>query len=86
MKLTERHRAYWRRNLWLTLSLLTVWAAITFVAGYYAVELNEFDFLGFPLGFYVFAQGTLIAYLAIIAVYVIAMNRLDRRYGVGERR
>ncbi len=86
MKLTDRHRAYWRCNLWLTLSLLTIWAGVTFVAGYFAVELNEFSFLGFPLGFYVFAQGTLIAYLAIIAIYVIAMKRLDRRYGVSERR
>lgn len=86
MKLTAAQRAYWRRNLWLTLSLLAVWAGVTFGAGYYAVELNEVSFLGFPLGFYVFAQGTLIAYLAIIAIYVYAMNRLDRRYGVGERR
>ncbi len=86
MRLSAAQRAYWRRNLWLTLSLLTIWAAVTFVTGYYAAELNALSFLGFPLGFYVFAQGTLIAYLAIIATYVYAMNRLDRRYGVGERR
>lgn len=86
MDLTERHRAYWRRNLILTSTLLVIWFAGTFVAGYYAVELNEMRFLGFPLGFYVFAQGTLVAYLLIIAVYVRVMNRMDRRYGVSERR
>lgn len=86
MKLTARHRAYWRRNLALTLTLLTIWFAVTFVAGYFADELNRVSFLGFPLGFYIFAQGSLIVYLAIIGVYVIAMNRLDRRYGVNERR
>lgn len=86
MKLSENHRAYWRRNLLLTLSLLVVWFAVTFVAGYYARELNAFSFLDFPLGFYIFAQGALIVYLAIVGLYVFAMNRLDRRYGVSERR
>lgn len=86
MDLTPRHRAYWRRNLWLTATLLTVWFAGTFVAGYYADELNDVSFLGFPLGFYIFAQGSLIAYLVLIGIYVIVMNWLDRRYGVSERR
>lgn len=86
MKLTERHRAYWRRNLWLTLSLLAAWFLITFAAGFYAEELNTLTFLGFPLGFYILAQGALITYLAIIAIYVFVMGRLDRKYGVAERR
>jgi putative solute:sodium symporter small subunit len=86
MQLTARHRAYWRRNLRLTLGLLVVWFAVSFVAGYFAVELNEFSFLDFPLGFYIFAQGALIAFLLIIAIYVRAMNRLDREYGVAEKR
>lgn len=86
MKLTERHRAYWRRNLWLTLSLLAAWFLITFAAGFYAEELNTLTFLGFPLGFYILAQGARITYLAIIAIYVFVMGRLDRKYGVAERR
>ena len=86
MKLTEQHRTYWRRNLRLTAGLLCVWFLVTFVAGYFADELNEYSFLGFPLGFYMFAQGSLIIYLIIIAIYVRAMNRLDRRHGVSERR
>ena len=43
------------------------------------------SFLGFPLGFYLFAQGALLVYLAIIVIYVVAMNRLDRRYRVNSR-
>ncbi|AWI77930.1 MAG: DUF4212 domain-containing protein [Betaproteobacteria bacterium HGW-Betaproteobacteria-13] len=86
MELSERHRTYWRRNLMLTGTLLAIWFVGTFVAGYYAVELNSLSFMGFPLGFYVFAQGSLIAYLLIIGIYVRVMNRMDRRYGVSERR
>lgn len=86
MELSERHRTYWRRNLMLTGTLLAIWFVGTFVAGYYAEELNTMSFMGFPLGFYVFAQGSLIAYLVIIGIYVRVMNRMDRRYGVSERR
>ena len=50
------------------------------------MELNEFSFLDFPLGFYIFAQGALIAFLLIIGIYVRVMNRLDREYGVAEKR
>lgn len=86
MQLTERHLAYWRRTQRLTLTLLAVWFLVTFVSGYFAVELNAFSFLGIPLAFYIFAQGALIAFLIIIAIYVRTMNRLDREYGVAERR
>ncbi len=85
MKLDERQRAYWRRNLTLTLTLLSVWFGVTFIGGYYARELNSLSFMGFPLGFYLFAQGSLLIYLVIIVIYVFAMNRLDRQFRVDTR-
>ena len=86
MKLTDAQRTYWRLNLLLTFGLLALWFGVIFVTGYYANELNAINFLGFPLGFYMFAQGSLVVYLLIIVIYVVVMNRLDRRYGVAERR
>lgn len=85
MKLDERQRAYWRRNLTLTLTLLSVWFGVTFIGGYYARELNSLSFMGFPLGFYLFAQGSLLIYLVIIVIYVFAMNRLDRQFRIDTR-
>ena len=85
MKLDERQRAYWRRNLTLTLTLLSIWFGVTFVGGYFARELNTLSFMGFPLGFYLFAQGSLLIYLVIIVIYVFAMNRLDRQFRVDTR-
>lgn len=84
--LTPAQRSYWRSTLLLTAGLLLLWLLISFLAGYFARELNEFTFLGFPLGFYLFAQGSVLIYLVLIVVYLFAMKRLDRRYGVGERR
>ena len=84
MELTERHREYWRKNLVITAALLFVWFIVTFVEGLYARELNSVTFLGFPLGFYMSAQGSLIVYVVIIGIYARYMNNLDREYGVHE--
>ena len=84
MQLTEKHEEYWRKNLVITAILLFIWFVVTFVEGWYARELNGFTFLGFPLGFYMSAQGSLIVYVALIWFYQHYMNRLDIEYGVHE--
>ncbi|MFA7268976.1 MAG: DUF4212 domain-containing protein [Sterolibacterium sp.] len=85
MQLTPLHRKYWRQNLRITALLLAVWFVATFVTSYFARELNAIAILGFPLGFYMSAQGSLIVYVAIIWYYAHYMNKLDTEYGVGEK-
>ena len=84
MQLTEKHNEYWHKNLVITAILLVVWFIATFVEGWYARELNGITFLGFPLGFYMSAQGSLIIYVVIIGIYARYMNNLDKVYGVDE--
>ena len=84
MQLTERHHEYWRKNLVITGILLAIWFVVTFVEAWFARELNQMSFLGFPLGFYMSAQGSLIIYCLIIGIYAWYMNRLDVEYGVDE--
>ncbi len=85
MELSARHHEYWRKNLVITGSLLFVWFLVTFVEAWFARELNSsMTFLGFPLGFYMSAQGSLIIYVAIIGIYAMLMRKLDLEYGVDE--
>ena len=84
MQLTAKHHEYWNRNLKVTAVLLALWFVVTFVMGYFARELNGITILGFPLGFYMSAQGSLIIYVAIIWYYAHYMNNLDLEYGVHE--
>lgn len=84
MQLSAKHREYWRKNLIITAILLAIWFLVTFVEAWYARELNGITFLGFPLGFYMSAQGSLIIYVVIIGVYARYMNNLDYEYGVQE--
>ena len=84
MELTEKHKEYWHKNLVITAILLFIWFVATFVEAWYARELNAFTFLGFPLGFYMSAQGSLIIYVALIGIYALVMRKLDKEYGVDE--
>ena len=56
----------------------------TFIEGWFARELNAVTFLGFPLGFYMSAQGSLIIYVVIIGIYALYMKKLDKEYDVDE--
>lgn len=84
MQLTQKHHEYWNRNLKVTGTLLLIWFLATFVMGFFAKELNGITVLGFPLGFYMSAQGSLVIYVAIIWFYARYMNNLDKEYGVQE--
>lgn len=84
MQLTDRHREYWSRTLNLTLVLLAIWFVVTYVFGFFARELNQIVIFGFPLEYYMGAQGALIIYIAIIGFYAKKMGQLDREYGVAE--
>ena len=85
MQLTQKHNEYWRKNLVITGILLLVWFIVTFVEAWFARELNSsMTFLGFPLGFYMSAQGSLAIYVVLIGVYALLMRKLDLEYGVDE--
>ncbi len=84
MELTEKHKEYWRKNLVITGILLAIWFLVTFVEAWYARELNSITFFGFPLGFYMSAQGSLVIYVILIGIYARYMTGLDKEYGVDE--
>ena len=75
---------YWLKTRRLTFALLLVWVVITFGFSWFAGELNPFSFFGFPLGFYMAAQGSLIIYLALIWLYNRRMRKLDSDLGIDD--
>ena len=75
---------YWPRTRRLTLRLLFVWAIVTFVLTWFAAELNRFNLFGFPLGFYLAAQGNLLIYLALIWFYNRRMRKVEEECGIDD--
>lgn len=83
MQVSENLQRYWRKTLRMTTMLLFVWFAVTFVAMYFARDL-DFAFFGWPFSFWVAGQGALLVYVLIIGYYAYYMNRLDVEHGVAE--
>ncbi|MBL8518683.1 MAG: DUF4212 domain-containing protein [Betaproteobacteria bacterium] len=84
MQLTEKHVDYWRKNLRISAILLLIWFVVTYVMAFYARELATINFFGWPLSFYMAAQGSLIIYVAIIGYYAMYMRKLDVEHDVAE--
>lgn len=80
----HRGRTYWKRTRALALSLVGVWFIAAFVVHLAAPLFNQVRFLGFPLGFYIAAQGSLVVFALLLAIYVICQGRIDRDCGMDE--
>ena len=78
---------YWRANLKVLSILLIIWFLVSFGASILGAEtLNKIKLPGtnFPLGFWFAQQGSIYTFVILIFVYVIAMNRIEKRFGISE--
>lgn len=81
----KKMQEYWRRNVRILFTLLTIWFLVSFVFGILLVdELNQIKFGGFKLGFWFAQQGSIYCFVLIIFIYVWLMNKLDREFDVHE--
>jgi putative solute:sodium symporter small subunit len=80
----EQKRQHWAKTRNLTIVILILWAIFAFVLPWNAHALNSIKFIGFPLGFYFIAQGSLIAFVVLIWVQNWLQDKIDDEYGMGE--
>lgn len=71
---------FWSRTRVLTGVLLLAWLLVNLLTPWFARDLSGLFFFGFPLGFWLAAEGALLMYLLLIVVYVLAMERLEDTY------
>jgi putative solute:sodium symporter small subunit len=72
--------AHWVRARRLTALLLALWLATSFCTVFFARDLAHLSVFGWPLSFYLAAQGASLTYLAIIGAYAWRMRILDRDF------
>jgi len=75
---------YWSRTSRLMWTIFVLWIVFSFVLPLFAIPLNGVRFLGFPLGFYMAAQGSLIAFVLLCVWNAVAQNKIDEEFGVQE--
>jgi len=85
MSTEENRKAYWKANVRLMVTLLTVWFVISYLCGIVFVEeLNNIRLGGYKLGFWFAQQGSMYGFVAIIFIYARRMAALDRKYDLHE--
>lgn len=80
----EANAAHWRKTRNLTMLVLVLWAFFALVIHWFATPLNEIIFLGFPLGYYMAAQGSLIIFVVLIFYQNWRQDAIDNEFGHGE--
>ena len=81
----ESAQRYWKANIRLVLTLLAIWATVSYGFGILLAEpLNAITFGGFKLGFWFAQQGAIYVFVALIFVYVWKMKQIDEEFGVRE--
>ncbi|HEX7007608.1 MAG TPA: DUF4212 domain-containing protein [Alphaproteobacteria bacterium] len=80
----EKQEAYWAKTRRLMLTILAIWFVAGFIVHMFAIQLNEIVIIGFPLGFYMAAQGSLIIFVILCFWNAVAQNKIDEEFGVAE--
>lgn len=81
---TRAEHELWRATRRLTAWLVAAWLVLVVVPPWFARDLESLQWLGFPLGFWLVGQGTLLGFLAVVAIYVRTMARLETAYAGGD--
>lgn len=75
---------HWAKTKNLTIITLIIWFIFSFGIHFFADSLNSFTFIGFPLGFYMAAQGSLVVFVVLIFWLTHSQNKIDEEFGVAE--
>jgi putative solute:sodium symporter small subunit len=65
-------------------TMFALWLFFSFFIHFFVDALNKVVILGFPLGFYMAAQGSLIAFVVMLFAFARKQDSIDREEGVAE--
>jgi putative solute:sodium symporter small subunit len=76
--------AYWAETSRLTWTIVVLWF-VSWVGPLVLHQwLNKIVVFGFPVSYWFAGQGSLAIFIVLIVWYAMAMNRIDRKYGLQE--
>lgn len=76
--------SYWNKTKNTMFVMLALWVFFGFVIHMFVTPLNSISFIGFPLGYYMAAQGSLIAFVVMLFWFARKQNAIDEEHGVAE--
>ena len=76
---------HWKKTKGHMLMTLVLWFFFSIVIFLFGAEINSMSFLGYPLAYYMTAQGSLLAFVVIIFWFANKQEKIDDEFGFGEK-
>ena len=76
---------HWRQTRRLMIVHLSVWFIFAYVVHWFALPLNNINFFGWPLGYYMSAQGSLVVFVVQLFLFSRQQHAIDVKFGVEEQ-
>ena len=86
MSSKENDKAHWDATTRLMFIHLGIWVFFGYIIHMFVNVLNQVTIpvLGFPFGFYMAAQGSLIVFVVMLFMFARQQNSIDREHGYAE--
>ncbi len=78
--------AYFLARVRLITVLLFFWFAVSFGMVFFAETLAQYTFNGFPLHYFMGAQGSIVVFIILLFVNAYISDRIDQKYGLVNER
>jgi len=78
----ERH---WEKTKGLMMLTLAIWFVFSIVIFMFGESLNNGSFLGYPLAYYMCAQGSIIIFVVLIFWFANRQEKIDEEFGFAEK-
>ena len=78
----ERH---WEKTKGLMILTLAIWFIFSIVIFMFGESLNNGSFLGYPLAYYMCAQGSIVIFVVLISWFANRQEKIDEEFGFAER-
>lgn len=81
---TPKQEAHWQKTKGLMFITLAIWFFFSTVVFMFAADLNTASFLGYKLGYYMTAQGSMLAFIILIFWSNNRQEKIDREFGFSD--
>ena len=78
----EKH---WEKTRGLMILTLVIWFIFGYLIFMFGSSLYEGSFLGYPLAYYMCAQGSIVAFVVLIFWFANKQEKIDEEFGFSER-
>jgi len=80
----SNQEVHWQRTRRLMIVHMVIWFIFSYLVHWYATELNAVKFMSMPLGFYMAAQGSLVAFVVQLFIFSWQQHKIDVECGMAE--